>query len=100
MLPDLAAPKVAVPATLYMLTQISSKTRGIAFLIVPILSWVIIRFVLKHNVTTADIIVPGVLTIMLEMAPMPFDGPTTTVGKGLIFLLVFSYLRILFPAYY
>jgi len=100
MLPDLAAPKVAVPATLFMISQVSESTHGLAFLLVPILSWVIIKYVLKHNVTTADIIVPGVLTLVLELVPLPFDAPTAIVSKGLVFLLAFSYLRILFPAYY
>lgn len=100
MLPDLAAPKVAIPATLFMITQIRPETRGLAFLIVPILTWVIVKFVLKNNVTTADIIIPGVLTLMLEMTPIPLEQPTAIVLKGLLFLVAFSYLRILFPQYY
>jgi hypothetical protein len=100
MLPDLAAPKVAIPATLFMISQVSPMTHGISFLLVPILSWVIIKYALKHNVTTADIVVPGVLTLMLELIVLPLEGPTAIVVKGLVFLIVFSYLRILFPQYY
>jgi len=100
MLPDLAAPKVAVPATLFMISQVSEASQGVAFLAVPILSWIIIKYVLKYNVTKADIIVPGVLTIILEMIPLNLEAPTAIVIKGLAFLIVFSYLRILFPAYY
>jgi hypothetical protein len=100
MLPDLAAPKVAVPATLFMISQVSEATRGVAFLGVPILSWIIIKYVLKYNVTKADIIVPGVLTIILELVPLNLEEPTAIVAKGLAFLIAFSYLRILFPAYY
>ena len=100
MLPDLAAPKVAVPATIFMLIQFLPQTQGLGFLLVPLLSWVIIRFVLKNNVTMADIVVPGILTLMLEMIPGPLERPTTIVTKGLAFLIVFSYLRILFPQYY
>jgi hypothetical protein len=100
MLPDLAAPKVAVPATIFMISQFFPQTQGLGFLLVPLLSWVIIRFVLKNNVTMADIVVSGILTLMLEMIPVPLERPTTIVTKGLAFLIVFSYLRILFPQYY
>ena len=100
MLPDLAAPKVAVPATLFMISQVAPSTHGLAVLLVPILSWIIIKYVLKHNVTTADIVVPGVLTLILELIDLPLEGPTSIVVKGLVFLVVFSYLRILFPQYY
>ena len=100
MLPDLAAPKVAVPATLFMISQISPQFHGLSFLSVPILSWIIIKYVLKLNMTTADIVVPVILTAILELLPLPFEVPTAIVTKGLIFLIVFSYLRILFPQYY
>ena len=100
MLPDLAAPKVAIPATLFMISQFFPQTQGLGFLLVPLLSFIIIRFVLKNNVTMADIIVPGILTLILGMAPVPLEKPTAIVAKGLGFLVVFSYLRILFPQYY
>jgi hypothetical protein len=100
MIPDLAAPKVAIPATLFMISQISPATQGLAFLIVPLVSWIIIKFVLKNNVTTADIVVPGILTLILEFINLPLEQPTSVVSKGLVFLVVFSYLRILFPKYY
>jgi hypothetical protein len=100
MLPDLAAPKVAVPATLFMISQVSPVTHGLSFLLVPILSWIIIKFVLKFNVTVADIIIPGILTLVLELINLPFDYSTAIVVKGVIFLGVFSFLRILFPTYY
>ena len=100
MLPDLAASKVAVPATLFMISQVSPVTHGLSFLLVPLLSWIIIKYVLKHNVTMADIIVPGILTIILEKIELPLETPTAIVTKGLVFLVVFSYVRILFPKYY
>ena len=100
MLPDLAAPKVAVPATLFMISQVSPVTHGLSFLLVPILSWIIIKFVLKFNVTVADIIIPGILTLVLELINLPFDYSTAIVVKGVIFLGVFSFLRILFQTYY
>ena len=100
MLPDLAAPKVAIPATLFMLSQIRPEAKGLGFLLVPIFSWILLKYVLKNNVTTADIIVPGILTLILSMIPLPLETPTGVVAKGLVFLVVFSYLRILFPQYY
>jgi hypothetical protein len=100
MLPDLAAPKVAIPATLFMLSQIRPEAKGLGFLLVPIFSWILLKYVLKNNVTTADIIVPGILTLILSMIPLPLETSTGVVAKGLVFLVVFSYLRILFPQYY
>jgi hypothetical protein len=100
MLPDLAAPKVAIPATLFMLSQIRPEAKGLGFLLVPIFSWILLRYVLKNNVTTADIIVPGILTLIIGMVPLPLETSTGVVAKGLVFLVAFSYLRILFPQYY
>ena len=100
MLPDLAAPKVAIPATLFMLSQIRPEAKGLGFLLVPIFSWILLKYVLKNNITTADIIVPGILTLILSMIPLPLETSTGVVAKGLVFLVVFSYLRILFPQYY
>jgi hypothetical protein len=100
MLPDLAAPKVAIPATLFMLSQIRPEAKGFGFLLVPIFSWILLKYVLKNNTTTADIIVPGILTLILSMIPLPLETSTGVVAKGLVFLVVFSYLRILFPQYY
>lgn len=100
MILDLAAPKVVVPATLFMIASVNDQTRPLAFLIVPILSWVIIKFGLRFTVTQADLIVPGVISGLLTLLPLPTDLAASIVIKGLIFLFVFAQLRVTFPKYY
>jgi len=97
---DLAAPKVAVPATDFMVVQALDQTRGYAALLVPLISWVVIKFILKLTLTRTDIIVTGVLSGLLGVAPVPVDKSIEVVLKGTVFLFMFSYLRIAFPTYY
>lgn len=97
---DLAAPKVAVPATIFMIAQAFGPTRPYAALLVPLVSWIIIKFILRLTLTRADIIVTGVLAGLLGAAPLPVDPSINIVTKGLAFLFIFSYLRITFPNYY
>jgi len=97
---DIAAPKVAVPATLLLITLSLEQTRPYAPLLVPLMSWIIIKFILSLSITTADIVVPGVLTAILSAIPLPVGASIAVIIKGLIFLFMFSYLRITFPAYY
>jgi hypothetical protein len=97
---DLAAPKVAVPATVFMAVMALGQTREYAALLTPLISWIIIKFVLKLTLTRADVIVTGVLSGILSVAPIPVDHSIEIVLKGTIFLFIFSYLRIAFPNYY
>lgn len=97
---DLAAPKVAVPATIFMMVQAFDQTRSYAALLVPLISWIIIKFILKLTLTRTDIIVTGVLSGLLGVAPVPVDKSIEVVLKGVVFLFIFSYLRIAFPTYY
>jgi hypothetical protein len=97
---DLAAPKVAVPATIFMLVRTFEKTRSYAALLVPLISWVVIKFILKLTLTRTDIIMTGVLSGLLGMVPVPVDKSIEVVLKGVVFLFIFSYLRIAFPTYY
>ena len=97
---DIAAPKVAVPATVFMAVMTLDQTREYAALLVPLISWVIIKFILRLTLTRTDIIVTGVLAGLLGAAPVPVEKSIQIVLKGIVFLFIFSYLRIAFPAYY
>lgn len=97
---DIAAPKVAVPATVFMVVMALEQTREYAALLVPLVSWVIIKFVLRLTLTRTDIIVTGVLAGLLGAVPVPVEKSIQIVLKGIVFLFIFSYLRIAFPAYY
>lgn len=97
---DLAAPKVAVPATVFMAVMALEQTREYAALLVPLISWIIIKFILRLTLTRTDIIVTGILAGLLGVAPVPAEKSVEIVLKGLGFLFIFSYLRIAFPDYY
>jgi hypothetical protein len=96
---DLAAPKVAVPATVLMVVMALPQARVFAPLLVPIISWAIIKFGLKLSVTNADVVSISLLTALLSL-PLPVDRSIEIVSKGLLFLFIFSYLRIAVPEYY
>jgi hypothetical protein len=96
---DLAAPKVAVPATVLMIVMAIPQARIFAPLIVPIISWAVIKFGLKLSLTNADIISISLLTALLSF-PVPVEPSIEIVTKGLLFLFIFSYLRITVPEYY
>jgi len=68
-------------------------------LLVPIISWAIIKFGLKLSVTNADVVSISLLTALLSL-PLPVDRSIEIVSKGLLFLFIFSYLRIAVPEYY
>ena len=96
---DLAAPKVAVPATVLMIVMALPQARVFAPLLVPIISWAIIKFGLKLSLTNADVISISLLTTLLSF-PFPVERSIEIVSKGLLFLFMFSYLRIAVPEYY
>lgn len=97
---DIAAPKVAVPATVFMAVMALEQTREFAALLVPLISWIIIKFILRLTLTRTDIIVTGVLSGLFGAVPLPVEKSIEIVLKGLVFLFIFSYLRIAFPDYY
>lgn len=96
---DLAAPKVAVPATILMIVMALPQARIFAPLLVPIISWAVIKFGLKLSMTNADVISISLLTALLSF-PLPVERSIEIVSKGLLFLFIFSYLRIAVPKYY
>jgi hypothetical protein len=96
---DLAAPKVAVPATTLMIVLAIPQARVFAPLLVPIISWAVIKFGLKLSLTRADVVSVAILTALLSF-PVPMERSIEIVSKGLLFLFIFSYLRIAVPKYY
>lgn len=96
---DLAAPKVAVPATVFMVAYAYEPARQFAPLVVPIVSWVIIKFILKLSITNADLVTLALISALLSV-PLPVDTGIETVLKGVLFLFIFSYLRFAVPEYY
>jgi hypothetical protein len=96
---DLAAPKVAVPATVLMIVLSIPQARMFTPLLVPIVSWIIIKFGLKLSITNADIVSMSLMSTLL-MVPLPIESSIEIVSKGLAFLFMFSYLRIAIPEYY
>jgi hypothetical protein len=83
-----------------MVVQALDQTREYAALLVPLISWIIIKFILRLTLTRTDIIVTGVLSGLLGAVPVPVDESIVVVLKGVVFLFIFSYLRIAFPTYY
>ena len=93
---DLAAPKVAVPATVFMVVT----ALGQSPLLVPIITWIIIKFMLRLSITRADIVTWTVLASALSVPVLSYDHSLQIVIKGLLFLFIFAYLRIALPFYY
>jgi len=111
---DITAPKVLTPTILFALlspiflvgippnssffTQVSMHA-----LVLCILNFLIIKFGFKLNVTTTDIIVPGVLFTLLTpgvLATIPSTSTATAVGfHSLVFSLMWAFLRGQFPEY-
>jgi hypothetical protein len=110
---DITSPKVLVPAVgfaLLNLAPIHMKGVVIMALIIGIFNFIIIKYILKYNVTTADIIVPSVLLILLTpgviltLPPGEFfsgkTGPLPLTVHTLVFAVVYASLRGTFPQYY
>lgn len=100
---DLAAPKVAVPATVFMAVWAAGpQVRDFAPVLVPIISWIIIKFGLKLSITRADILTVTALSTVGTFVPLQgvVDPSIAIVLKGLGFLFIFAYLRIAFPQLY
>jgi len=93
---DLAAPKVAVPATVFMVVM----ALGQSPLMVPLVSWIIIKFFMRLSITRLDIVTWTALSVLGSLPVGPIDHSLQIVIKGLLFLFILSYLRIAMPFYY
>lgn len=121
---DITGPKVLVPAVLFALLSpglIVSLPPGqspmvqLLFhaLVLTIVYRILAKFVIKVNMTTADMIVPAVLFILLTPGVLltipPGSGGLFMSGQGgavptlvhtLVFAIVFALLRTKFSKYY
>ena len=121
---DITGPKVLVPAVLFALLSPGLLVRlppgqghmvQLAFhaLALALVYWVIAKFIVKVNLTTADLIVPAVLFVLLTPGVLltlpPGSGGVFMSGQGgavptlvhtLVFALVFATMRTKFAKYY
>lgn len=110
MMIDITGPKVLIPTVLFALMNILSYPddlyelvyRSLAF---TILYWVVAKFLVKVTITTADLVAPPVLFILL-MPGVFFTlppGMINTTAKGvhvLLFSIILSSMRTLFSDYF
>jgi hypothetical protein len=115
---DITGPKVLVPTILFALlnlmnfpsTPVAVITRA---LVLAIVHWVIAKFIIKTSLTTADLIVPSVLFILLTpgvLLTIPpgsgglfMSGQTSKAAAGvhsLVYAVVFATMRTMFSKYY
>lgn len=118
---DITAPKVLVPTILFALLSpglVLSLPPGSGLLVqtlfhalvFAILSWAIIKFGFKFTITSADLIVPALLFIMLTpgvILTLPpgefFSGNTGIVPvivHTVVFSITFASMRGIFPRFY
>lgn len=121
---DVTGPKVLTPAILFALLSpglLLALPQGAGLLVqavvhalvLTLVYWAIAKFVLKINLTQADLIVPAVLFVLLtpgvlltippKNAGLFLSGQTSPAAVGahtLVFALVFAFLRGQFPRYY
>lgn len=118
---DITAPKVFVPAILFALLSpglLVNLPPGAGLLtqtlfhalVFAILTWVVINFGFKFTMTSADMIVPALLFIMLTpgviltLPPGEFfsgnTGVVPVVVHAMIFSILFATLRGIFPQFY
>lgn len=111
---DITSPKVLVPtiafALLNLMHGVGLKHTVIIALILGLIVFVITKYILKFNITTADIIVPSLLLIILTpgviitLPPGEFfsgkSNPLALTVHTLLYAVVYAALRGQFPQYY
>lgn len=121
---DVTGPKVLVPALLFavlspgLLLALPQNAglvaqAGFHALVLMFVYWAIAKFVLKLSLTTADLVVPALLFVLLTPGVLltlpPKNGgiwmsrqtsPMAVGAHTLVFALVFAFLRGQFPKYY
>ena len=119
---DITGPKVLVPTLLFALLSPGlilnlpvGPIQEVLFhaLIHILLYWIIAKFIIKVNMTTADLIVPTVLFVLLTpgvlltvppgSAGVFMSGQTSPMAVGvhsLLFAVIFATLRTTFSKYY
>lgn len=113
---DITGPKVLVPTLLFavlspgfLLSLPPGATKFTVTLVhaavLSLLYFVIAKYVLKISLTTADLIVPAVLFVLLTpgflVTLVPSTGKLLPVAlHALVFAVLFAFLRGQFPEYY
>jgi Protein of unknown function (DUF3339) len=119
---DITGPKVLVPTLLFALLSPGllfnipvGPLKQVLFhsLIHTFIYWVIAKFIVKVNMTTADLIVPAILFVVLTpgvLLTIPpgsggvfMSGQTNPMAVGvhsLLFAVIFATLRTTFSKYY
>ena len=121
---DITGPKVLAPALLFAVLSpglLLALPKGAGLLVQAVthaavlafLYWVIATYVLGLSLTTADLVVPALLFVLLTpgvVLTLPpgakgifMSGESSPVAVGahtLVFALVFATLRSTFPQYY
>jgi hypothetical protein len=119
---DITGPKVLVPAVLFALLSPglifglrAGPMKQILFhaILHVFLYYIIAKFIIRVNLTTADLIVPTVLFVLLTpgvLLTIPpgsgrlfMSGQTSPMAVGvhtLVFAVLFATLRSTFPKYY
>lgn len=111
---DIKNEKLIVPVSLFILlspglllslpsTKIASMTTSnksviIHALVLLIVYWLIAKFLIKKNLTKADLIVPALLFVLLS--PHGTTSPQKIGLMALIFFVVYAILRGAFPNLY
>lgn len=112
---DITAPKVLTPALLFAILSpglllgippggdLMTQTCMHA-LVLCLLNYIIIKYVFQLTITTADIIMPGVLFTLFTpgilLSIPPGSTPTAVGVHTLVFAIIYAFLRGQFPQYY
>lgn len=121
---DITGPKVLIPTVLFALLspglllslpsgQSPIVQVGFHALVMVLAYWVIAKFIVKVNLTTADLVVPAALFailtpgILLTLPPGPGGifmsgetGAAPVLTHAVVFAIVFATLRSKFAKYY
>ncbi len=125
MMIDITGPKVLIPTVLFallspglILALPAGQPRTVQLLlhalVLTLVYWVVAKFIVKVNLTKADLIVPAVLFVLLTpgvLLTLPAGpsgrvwmsgeyGPVSTLVHAVVFAIVFATLRKTFPKYY
>ena len=107
MMIDVTSPKVLAPAALFAALQLAPSRLGVLprALIVSLALFIVYKYALKRTFTSADLIVPAVLFLLLTpglLVTLPPGGTVmeATAVHTIVFAVVFSIMRTVFAKYY
>ena len=104
---DVTSPKVLAPAALFAALQLAPSRLGVLprALIVSLALFIVYKYALKRTFTSADLIVPAVLFLLLTpglLVTLPPGGTVmeATAVHTIVFAVVFAIMRTVFAKYY